>query len=98
MTVRELTGSKLVTRDSTHVGYVKSGNTDGHSSFSLSVVTLMKNPCLEKLFFLFYVFLFAPCCVSMTINNTNSIIYATMFINLGCTTCFDPNGSSSGVS
>jgi hypothetical protein len=29
-------------------------------------------------------------------NNTNSTVYAT--INLGYTICFDPNGSSSGVS
>jgi hypothetical protein len=33
-----------------------------------------------------------------TNNNTNSIVYATLFINLCYTTCFDPNGSSSGAS
>jgi hypothetical protein len=51
---------------------------------------------LKCVFFLFL--LFASCCVSITNNNTNLTVYATIFINLGNTTCFNPNGSSSGVS
>jgi hypothetical protein len=42
--------------------------------------------------------LFASCSTTVTNNNTKSTVYATVFINLGYTTCFDPNGSSSGVS
>jgi hypothetical protein len=34
----------------------------------------------------------------MANNNTNSDIYAVILTNLGYITCFDPNGSSSGVS
>jgi hypothetical protein len=34
----------------------------------------------------------------MTNNNTTSTVYATILINLGYTTCFDPKGSSSVVS
>jgi hypothetical protein len=52
----------------------------------------------EFLYFYFLFLLFASCCVSMTNNNTNSTVYATIFINLGYITCFDPNGSHSGVS
>jgi hypothetical protein len=33
-----------------------------------------------------------------TSNNTNSTVYATVFINFGYTTCFDSNGSSSDIS
>jgi hypothetical protein len=30
-------------------------------------------------------------------NNTNSTVYVTVFINLGYTKCFDPNGPSSDI-
>jgi hypothetical protein len=39
---------------------------------------------------------FASCCVSMPSNDIYLTVYATNFINY--TTCFGPNGSSSGVS